>query len=329
MQSSWAKSTQSYGKLPGVLLVLCIQLLIVAPGYAALCENWDEPRESGDLNTRHIKEASGIAVSRNYPGRLYHVNDSGGGPYFYTTGLDGSGTKKVKIEGVNYNNYRTDYEDLTLGPCGSEKSCLIIADIGDNREKRDHVELIFIEEKKSYESSVSPDSIIKLLYPDRAHNAEGVAVHPNGDIYVLTKEENLNKMDAYPSRLYRAPFQKFKNSNREPVLLEYIAEIDLGMLMPESSVFGKLATSFDISPDGKRFLVLTYEDAIEFNHDLSMGKLKNTGDMKENEDYKIIELISLPQQESAAYLDDSGFIYNTELKLFSVPLMTVKCLDKR
>ena len=180
--------------------VLSVLLCMAKPGYGELCRSWDEGKKTGELSLTSIKEASGIAVSRKYPGRLYHVNDSGGGPYFYLTDMKGAGTQRVKIEGLIYDR-SSDYEDLGLGRCGLNKSCLFIADIGDNREKREYARLILVEEKEDYASSVTPVSVIKLVYPDRAHNAEGLAVHPNGDVYVLTKEENLDKLEAYPSRL--------------------------------------------------------------------------------------------------------------------------------
>lgn len=311
--------------------ILCLSLILSAvlfpmkPSYGELCPKWDEGKNTGQLDGSIIKEASGIAVSSKYPGRLYHVNDSGGGPYFYTTDMSGKNIKKVKIEG--YNNRRSDFEDLSLGKCNSANTCLFIADIGDNREKREYVELIVVEELENYGSSVAPAATIKLVYPDRAHNAEGLAVHPNGDIYILTKEEDLDKIEASPSKLYKLNYEKRKNAGKGPVLLDFAGEIDLPALTPESTAFGQLSTSFDISADGLRFLILTYENAVEFNHDLSVSELKDTKDMKAGSDFRIIELKSLPQQESVSYLPDgSGFIYNTEYKLFSVPLITVKCL---
>lgn len=306
-------------------VILLTLLCNVEPGYGELCRKWDSGENTGQLDSSIINEASGIAVSAKFPGRLYHVNDSGGGPYFYTTDISGKQTKKVKIEG--YKNRRSDFEDLSIGRGNSSNTRLFIADIGDNRERRDYVELISIEELESYGRSVAPAATIKLVYPDRAHNAEGLAVHPNGDIYILTKEEDLDKDKAYPSKLYRLSFERRMNAGKQPVLLEYVGDIDIPSLVPEASTFGQIATSLDISPDGKRFLILTYEDAIEFNHDLSVSKIKDTEDMKEGVDYRIIEINSLPQQESVSYLPDgSGFIYNTEYKFFSVPLVTVRCL---
>ena len=316
----------SVKRLLSLSVILFLLLSTTEPGYGQLCRKWDRVENTGELDSSFINEASGIAVSSKFPGRLYHVNDSGGGPYFYTTDISGSQTKKIKIKG--YKNRRSDFEDLGLGRCASGKQCLFIADIGDNQERREYVELIAIEELGDYGGSVRPVDSNKLVYPDRAHNAEGLAVHPNGDIYILTKEEDLDKDKAYPSKLYRLSYDKRKNAVKEPVLLEYMGDIDLPALMPEASTYGMLSTSFDISPDGQRFLILTYENAVEFNLDLSETKIKKTDDMKEGVDYRIIELNSLPQQESISYLPDgSGFMYNTEYKFFSVPLVTVRCLD--
>ncbi len=306
-------------------LIFSALICIVEPSYGELCRKWDKGENAGQLDSSIIKEASGIAVSSEYPGRLYHVNDSGGGPYFYITDMSGNQTKKVKIEG--YKNKRSDFEDLGLGPCATGKTCLFIADIGDNRERRKYVEVIAVEELEHYGGPVTPVKALKLVYPDRAHNAEGLAVHPNGDIYILTKEEDLGKDEAYPSKLYRLEYKKRKNTGKGPLMLEYMGEIDIPSLAPEASTYGQLSTSFDISPDGKRFLILTYEDAFEFNHDLSVSKIKDTEDMKEGIDYSVIGINSLPQQESVSYLPDgSGFIYSTEYKFFSVPIVTVSCL---
>ena len=141
--------------------VLSTLVFMALPSFAEVCGKWGEGEKTGQLNSSMINEASGIAVSRKYPGRLYHVNDSGGGPYFYTTDIDGSGTKGVKIDGIKYKR-RSDYEDLGLGRCGPNSSCLFIADIGDNRERRKHVELILIEEQEDYGRKVSPH-LLKLL----------------------------------------------------------------------------------------------------------------------------------------------------------------------
>ena len=312
--------------LYNLAFIVFLSLFPTEASFGDLCRKWDGGKIRGQLDASHINEASGIAVSAKYPGRLYHINDSGGGPYFYTTGIAGGNLKKVKIEG--FNRYRSDFEDISIGKCSGGNTCIFIADIGDNSESREYVELIAIEELEEFGSSAVPQKVLKLVYPDRAHNAEGLAVHPNGDIYILTKEEDLHDNKAYPSKLFRLSYTKRRNMQSEPVLLEYAGEIDLPRLIPDASAYGQTSTAFDISPDGKRFLILTYEDALEFNLDLNGSAIKDSKDMKEGIDFSVIELRSLPQQESVSYLTDGrGFMYNTEFKAFSVPLITFRCLN--
>lgn len=309
------------------LLSLIIAPIVSAPlpAAAGVCAKWSEAKKAGTLDYLRIDEASGVAVSAKFPGRLYHINDSGGGPYFYITDMDGGNTKAVRIEG--YDSKRLDFEDMGTGECGPGKSCVFIADIGDNRKRRDYAEIIAVEEIKDFRSTVRPFKRIKIAYPDGPHNAEGLAVHPGGDIFILTKEEKRDYTDAYPARLYRLPRDKWQNAGDGIIKPEYLGEIDFPSLLPDASPLGQVVTSFDIAPDGRRFIVLTYERAVEFGIDLSAGALPPTSKMKEGKDYRVIEIMSLPQQESIAYVDGgSGFIYDTEHHLFEVPIMRVDCV---
>ena len=295
---------------------------------AALCSKWNEGSKSGTLDHNLINEASGMEASNEFPGRLYHINDSGGGHYFYITDSKGDKIQKIKIEGVIPK--RSDFEDLSLGGCFNNKSCVFIADIGDNRKRRESVEIIVIEELEKYGHSVYPLKKLKLVYPDQSHNAEGMAVHPNGDIYILTKEEDLDKSEAYPAKLYRLSNEKWRDSENKMQLLQYIGEIDFKYINPSGTAYGQVVSAFDIAPDGKSFLVLTYENAFEFNMDLSETGIKETRDLKKGIDYNVIELKSLPQQESISYLPSGrGLLYSTEYHWFEAPIIRVDCLDTR
>ena len=311
--------------IPFLFLMIIAIVSAPLPAAAGICAKWGEARKVGTIDHLRIDEASGVAVSRKFPGRLYHINDSGGGPYFYVSDMDGSNIKAVRIEG--YESKRLDFEDLSLGECGPGTFCLFIADIGDNRKRRDYVEIIVVEEIGDFGSTMKPLKRIKIAYPDGPHNAEGLALHPGGDIFILTKEEKRDYTEAYPARLYRLPRDKWRNAGEGVVKPEYMGEIDFPSLLPDASPLGQVVTSFDIAPDGRKFIVLTYERAVEFGIDLSAGNLKPTSKMKEGKDYRVIEIMSLPQQESIAYVDGgSGFIYDTEFHLFEVPIMRVDCV---
>ncbi len=316
---------------PAAILLLLSLIItpivsVPLPAAAGVCAKWSEAKKAGTLDYLRIDEASGVAVSAKFPGRLYHINDSGGGPYFYITNMDGGNTKAVRIEG--YDSKRLDFEDMGTGECGPGKSCVFIADIGDNRRRRDYAEIIAVEEREDFGGSVKPFKRIKIAYPDGPHNAEGLAVHPGGDIFILTKEEKRDYTEAYPARLYRLPRDKWQNAGDGTIKPEYLGEIDFPSLLSDASALGQVVTSFDIAPDGRKFIVLTYERAVEFGIDLTAGELTPTSKLKEGKDYRAIEITSLPQQESIAYVDGgSGFIYDTEHHLFEVPIMRVDCTD--
>src|SRR5688500_13119155 len=97
-----------------------------------LCRRWSSPVTAGKLDHKLIAESSGLAASRRFKERLYHINDSGDGAAFYITDSRGRDPKRIAVTG---GFAPMDAEDLALGPCGDdEKSCLFIGDIGDNAE---------------------------------------------------------------------------------------------------------------------------------------------------------------------------------------------------
>jgi hypothetical protein len=80
---------------------------------------------------------------------------------------------------------------------------------------------------------------------------------------------------------------------------------------------GRPPTDMAISDDGKRLLVLTYVDAVEYSMDFK-------------EEQKI-HLNFLQQQESVAYMPGShSFLYSSEQLLPSLPqwIMRVDCNDR-
>ena len=318
---------QNKTKLSYLFLSLAIVLsqFYGANSRAELCGKWSEGKKVGVLDHNLINEASGVEASRKYPGRLYHINDSGGGHFFYITDIKGDQTRKIKIEGEAIK--KSDFEALSVGKC-FDKSCLFIGDIGDNKSTKPFVEIIVIEELEQYGDSIEPLDRIKLVYPDQPHNAEGMAVHPNGDIYIITKEENLRDLEAYPAKVFKLPASKWQQGANKKSNLEYIGEIDLRILNPSGTAYGQVVSSLDISPDGKKFIVLTYENAIELNMDISNQKIKPTAQLQKGIDYNLIDIKSLPQQESLTYLPDgNSFLYNTEYHWFEVPILKVDCLN--
>lgn len=272
---------------------------------APLCLNWEAPVVTGKLDATLVPEASGLAVSRKYS-RLYHVNDSGDDGVFYVSKKDGTGTRKVRVEGFN----PRDAEDLSLGPCGNS-TCLYLADIGDNREARKSIEVVLVEETENFGEKVKPRQRVKLIYPDRAHNAEALAVHPNGDLFVVTKEMTKEKV-AQTALVFRLPKKSLERPGAEARTLEPWGQLDVPTIVAGSGYEG-LVTGMSLSPDGKRVLLLTYDKALEIAWDLSAGPWPGANILATNGQLSVIPIRRLKQQEAISY-DESGidFIYNTE-----------------
>ncbi len=263
---------------------------LAAAAFGQTCPQWKEAVQIGDLQP-DLKEASGIAASKKFPGRLYHINDSGDTGRFFITDMNGRNMRFVAVAGLN----PIDTEALSLGPCGGS-SCLFIGDIGDNNATRRSIEVISVPELEQFEKTVQPRQRLRLRYPDKPHDAESLAVHPDGTIYILTKES--------PAHLFKAD-PKRGDQTLTPVMM-----LDAG---------GK-PTDMTISDDGTRLLVLTYLDAVEFGMDLAH--------VTQPRYRQKIAVRFLQQQESLAYLPGSrSFVYTSEQLLPGIPqwIMRVDC----
>lgn len=286
--------------------------------YAGLCTQWSQPREIGQFDSQSLEEVSGIVFSRAYPDRLYSHNDSGSGASFFVTSANGSKLQEVQISGLG----AFDVEDISYGPCGGQ-SCIYLADIGDNFGIRTNISVSAIPEQETFGRSVQAAQTLELKYPDGSHNAEAMAVHPNGDIYIVTKEKGGS--GARSARLYRAPRNWIANA-RGPVAMQFLGSIDVPRVLNDTSKRA-IVTGMDISADGTKFLLITYTHAIEFNVNLATVT-SWSGSLVAGKDYSIAKLSILQQQEAIAYKPDTtGFLYTTELgDGSSQPIEEVTCL---
>lgn len=309
------------------LWIANLLLSVLTASAAEPCALWGEPVPVGELDRQIINEASGIAVSRVHPGRLYHHNDSGDGPYFYVTGRTGSGTQRVTIDGFRAGGQ--DMEAMSLGPCPDEGDCLFFGVIGDNSRRRHRVEIIVVREPGEIPSKVEPLRHFAVRYPDEPHNAEGLAVDPAGNIFVATK--GLARVLAHPgtTRVYKIPAEQWHVAEPEILEFSYVGELDLPVLAKreESGPLYSIVTGFDIAPDGSRFVLLTYGLAYEFVFELGSSKIPAAAELTRGEDYGAVPLLRLAQQEAISYTaDGSGLLYSTEARNANASLVEVRCV---
>ena len=282
---------------------------------------WAKPSQVSLLE-KPIDEASGLAVSRKIPNRVYHINDSDKRGRLFITDKTGHNTREVYISGFQ----PKDTEDLALGPCDSTTDCLFIGDIGDNDRVRKEVEIVVVEERTNFPAEMPIRNRIRARYPDGSHDAESMAVHHDGDIYILTKNLRLSGLrpTVGPVAIYRLKQVQWRNSKNTVETMELVAGLDFAKLLPGSLLGGQLPTGMSISADGKRFLVLTYQDAVEFLIDLSTSVSPST--WKEGQHYRRIPLQILPQQEAISFSPDgNAFLYTTERMSRDAPIVEMKC----
>lgn len=281
----------------------------------ATCSRWSEPAKVGDLDIRMIMEASGIAVSRQAQ-RLFHIND-GDRAEFHITNVDGGATQTIKVNGF----VPQDIEDISLGRCGSN-TCLFLADIGDNAVRRESVQIALVREIRSFGAAVTPEKVITARYPDGPHDAEAIAVHASGDLFLATK---LRIGQQGPSQLFRLSAAQISAGGEQ--VFEGMGSIPIPTL---SETLGqslrRIVTAMDFAPDGRRLLLLTYDAAIELAWP-DPPPLPET--WTEGVTHRAFAISPLLQAEAIAYdRDGASILYSTEsLRGTPAPLMKQLCQD--
>lgn len=152
---------------------------------ADACAACGAPSEAGVLAENSLKETSGLATSATHGGVFYAHNDAGDSSRFFAFGQGGADLGTYKIDSAQ----NVDWEDMSQGPCDAG-SCLFIGDIGDNDLVRLAYTLYRLPEPTTIgpgEQTVTADRIV-FTYPDGAHDAETLLVHPTtGVVTILTK----------------------------------------------------------------------------------------------------------------------------------------------
>jgi hypothetical protein len=269
-----------------------------------------EPVQLATLEDRRIDESSGLVASRRSPGLFWTHNDSGDGPVVYAFDRKGRSRGTWHVEGAS----ARDWEDIAAGPGPVPgQSYLYAGDIGDNGREREFVVVYRFPEPELSATQAAPAEArptqtaeaIRLKYPDGAHNAEALVVHPTtGDIYIITKasaEAGVYKL--------AAPF--------DPQAVNPLVKI---ATLRGPDFFGTLITGADISPDGRRVALCDYAQGYE----LRLPEGSKDFDEVWRQTPLALSLGARLQGESVAYrLDGAALLAtseNTPTPLFEVVL---------
>jgi hypothetical protein len=204
-----------------------------------------------------LPEASGLAISRRVPGRLWAHNDSAE-PVLVALDTKGSVTGRLRLAGANVD----DWEAIVVGPCPAG-SCIYVADIGDNDADRQRITVYRVTEPAAASESATVSDVFHATYPDGRHDAESLLISQDGRLHIVTKGEG------EPVAVYRFPNELRAGTS---VQLERIGK------PRESNTKDARITDATISPDGV-WTVLRTNDALFFHRtaELMAGNWRESG----------------------------------------------------
>ena len=281
---------------------------------------YGEPIHLCKLENKKINESSGIAISRRHADLFWTHNDSGDKPRLFCFDLQGRhrGTcqlKKVKAK---------DWEDMCSFRVGGNAK-LLIGDIGDNAAKRRSCRLYLIDEplkpsddlKKNKQSASPPIQTIELTYSTKkSMDCEAIGVDVSNEKLLLVEKrrwihcrvfEADFPLDPKTGRLDVTRLPGAKTDRKAKLVAKPIAQIKLA-----------LVSAMDVSPDGRRAIVMTLGEAVEFIR---------TGDESWSDAFKrkpkIVHLPPRRQGEAVCYGANGRDLYLTSemtpTPLFKVP----------
>jgi len=269
------------------------------------------------LRDKMLTEASGLAVSRHNPKRLWVINDSGSKARVHRFTCKGNSHGSMKLQNVE----NTDWEDLAAFTLNG-KPYLLIADTGDNDAKRGIVQVYIVAEPKlakkdTLDIEIKPEWTIRFRYEDGPRDCEGVAVDAeSGSILLITKREK-------KPAIYHLPLRK---TSSEQVLtakrLGLLAKLELPPKAKWHPYSGQ-PTAFDISSDGKTAAALSYRGAYLFRRSAKESWAKALARPPE-----ILGAHGLSQAEALAFSPDGRTLHVTSEgknpRLVSMPIPPAK-----
>ncbi|MEO9593231.1 hypothetical protein [Rhodopirellula bahusiensis] len=142
------------------------------------------------LADKELTESSGMVFSVKDPSCIWSHNDSGDRARLFAFDANtGAATGRWELPGVA----AIDWEDLAILPPlkADGPARLVIADSGDNQQKRDHIELLVVDEmdpRKSGEVARDQVHLLRVKYPHGPQDCEAIWFdEPSGHLILLCK----------------------------------------------------------------------------------------------------------------------------------------------
>ncbi|MBF0199182.1 MAG: hypothetical protein HQL32_15815, partial [Planctomycetes bacterium] len=278
------------------IVAISLHLLTAAP----------KPQKVGMVKTSFLKEISGLAVSRTHDNTLWAVNDSGNRARLYAIEANGNLLGYYKVGAQNF-----DWEDMGSF-IKNGQSWLMIADVGDNKARRDNLRLLFFPEPQNVphlQTTPTLDPfIIPFRYDDGPRDCEAVCVSDDATrVYFLSKRDQ-------PPRLYQLnlkwPLLEQADLKTAKFIgaLENIPAPSAQDLKEEYGKYRSQPTSMDMIDN--KLIVLTYKHAYHYCvENIGRNRIKIPAPFV----YELPSQKSLPQREALAISKiHNGFYVTSE-----------------
>jgi hypothetical protein len=144
----------------------------------------------------------------------------------------------------------SDWEDIAVAECPHAGSCLYLADLGDNRERRapGHIRILRIAEPEASQAGPLEADVFPIRLPDGPRDVEALLVFPGERVHVVTKGRN------HAITVYRYP----PPLRPDTVTLEEVQRLTEGPAPLADQVTGG-----SVAPDGVVAAIRTYQ-ALDF-----------------------------------------------------------------
>lgn len=283
---------------------------------------WTGPETIGRIEHPAINESSGLARSHRAADVYWTHNDSGGEPVLYA--IDGTGRflGAMRVAGTT----NIDWEDMASFELDGT-AYLLVADVGDNLGRRTDCMLHIIREPDPADLNPARELTaeiawqVPVAYPGGPRDCEGVAVDSAARIiYLISKRTK-------PPVVYQLPLRPDPTT---PAPLAAVVGDLIGI--PEPTGPGALLNvpwgryraspcAFDLSPDGRTAVVLTYGEVYLY---------ERRGDATWSEAFAAGPLAlaahGLPQAESACFATDRRSVLVTT-EASPAPLLSYRRVD--
>ncbi len=251
------------------------------------CQNFGQLKFLTDL-PKSLKEVSGTEIINNSD-VIWMLNDGGNEPKLYAVSNKGKISKEIYVKAKN-----RDWEDLTSDAKGN----LYIGDFGNNLNKRKNLTILKVDKRYLYQKNAEVEKIV-FEYPDQnkfppkkkhlLFDAESF-FYFNDYLYIFTKSRVKNKYGK--TSLYKIPAQKGKYTAKLIDEYENCKDVECWI------------TSADISPDGKKIVLLSQKNILIFT-DFKNDKFLS-GSVKK------IVLTHRSQKEGICFKDNNTLLITDE-----------------